>query len=269
MTDAIHVTRWGSSGPQVLMIHGGPQGGPNGGAGGFRKQEALADRGWQLVVPDRPGHGRTPSRGPEDMEVDAVWAAEMLGESSHLVGHSYGGLVALAAASLRPDAVKSLTLVEAPVYSAAEDDSVVQAFRAEQVRIQSADLDPLPKLMQFSQFVMVPREDTGNTPTMEQLAVMGAGLATMRSPSDWDSAPALATIIRAQIPVLALTGAGNPGFGAIGEGLARMTGGRHIVIQSGHHFPQLIGDEFNDAIDGFMRNAESTYPARVSTPAQP
>ena len=52
--------------------------------------------------------------------MDAIWAAEMVGESSHLVGHSYGGLIALAAAALRPTVVRSLTLIEAPVFSAAE-----------------------------------------------------------------------------------------------------------------------------------------------------
>ena len=269
MTDAIHVTRWGSKGPHVLMIHGGPQGGPAGGAGGFAAQKALADRGWQLVLPDRPGHGLSPSRGAEDMEVDATWVAEMLGGGSHLVGHSYGGLVALAAAGLRPDAVKSLTLVEAPVYSAAADNPAVQAFQVEQGRIQSSDLALLPKLMRFSQLVMIPREDMGNRPTMEQLTAMGAGLAAMRSPDDWDSRPALTTIIQAKIPVLAVSGGGNPAFVAIGEGLARMTGGRHIVIKSGHHLPQLIEGQFNDAIDAFMRDAESTYPARQSPAPHP
>ena len=266
MAETIHVTRWGSEGPSVLLIHGAPQGGPAGGPGAFPNQKALADRGWQLVLPDRPGHGSSPSRGAEDMEVDAAWVAEMLGDGSHLVGHSYGGLIALAAAGLRPDAVKSLTLIEPPLYSAAPDDPAVQAFRLEQERIHSSDLEPLPKLMQFSQFVMIPRQEMGTPPTMEQLAAMGAGLATMRSPSDWDGAPALAAIIAAHIPVLAVTGGGNPGFGAIGDGLARMTGGEHIVIDSGHHLPQLLADQFNTALDAFMRDAESTYPARLPAP---
>jgi len=135
--NSIHVTRWGSSGPQVLMIHGGPQGGPGGGAQIFAAQRPLADRGWQLVLPDRPGHGQSPSRGPEDMEVDGKWAADMLGASSHLVGHSYGALVALVAAGLRPDAVRSLTLIEAPLIAAAPDHSDVKAFVEEQVRILS------------------------------------------------------------------------------------------------------------------------------------
>ena len=259
--DGIFVTRWGSTGPTVLMIHGGPQGGPIGGAEAFKKQKALADRDWQLVLPDRPGHARTPSRGPEDMDLDAIWAAEMLGESSHLVGHSYGGLVALAAAARRPTAVKSLTLIEAPVFSAAEDDPDVQAARAEQARLLAADIEPLQRIMAFGAFARIPREELV-APTMEQLIAMGQGLAQMRSPSDWDSKAALATIVQARIPVLAITGGWSPRFDAIGRGLAGLTDGHHRIVESGHHFPQLIEGPFNDALDAFMRTAEETYPAR-------
>jgi poly(3-hydroxybutyrate) depolymerase len=46
------VTSWGSTGPVMIVIHGGPQGGPHG-AEAFKNQKALADRGWQLVLPDR------------------------------------------------------------------------------------------------------------------------------------------------------------------------------------------------------------------------
>jgi pimeloyl-ACP methyl ester carboxylesterase len=41
----------------VISVHGGAQG------SNFSAQRALADRGWQLVVPDRPGHGRSPDPG--------------------------------------------------------------------------------------------------------------------------------------------------------------------------------------------------------------
>ena len=251
----IHVTRWGSSGPAVVMIHGGPQGGPIGGAEAFKKQEALAERGWQLVLPDRPGHARTPSRGPEDMDVDAVWVAEMLAESSHLVGHSYGGLVAMAAAARRPQAVRSLTLVEAPVFAAAPDDADVQAARAVQERIMTADLSPLQRLMEFGAFARIPREDL-TTPSMDQMIAMGEGLARMRSPGDWDGRATMAAIARAAIPVLTITGGWSPHFDAIGRGLAAATGGRHRVVASGHHFPQLMDPEFNDVVDAFLRSVE-------------
>ena len=109
----LNITRWGDAGPRVVMVHGSAQGSRVGGARHFSKQAALKDRGWQIVVPDRPGHGlsRAPGR-PDDAELDGEWVAEMLEGGAHLVGHSFGGAVALAAAARRPEAVYSLTLIE-------------------------------------------------------------------------------------------------------------------------------------------------------------
>jgi len=237
------------------MIHGGPQGGPVGGAEAFKKQKALADRGWQLVLPDRPGHARSPSRGPEDMELDAVWAAELLGASSHLVGHSYGGLVALAAAARRPAAVKSLTLIEAPLFFVAKDDPDVQADRAEQERIVAADMDPIQRLMAFGAFARIPREEL-EPPTREQMIAMGQGLARMRSPGGWEGGDAVRIVNGAKIPVLFVTGGWSPRFDAIGRRVAEITGGRHEIVESGHHFPQLNEASFNYVLDSFMRGVE-------------
>ena len=90
--------------PLVLIVHGGVQGGLGGGPATFARQEALADLGWQVAIVDRSGLGRTPSRGPDDMEADAPWIADMLGDGAHLVGHSWGGASALLAAASRPRA---------------------------------------------------------------------------------------------------------------------------------------------------------------------
>src|SRR5580692_1895105 len=94
----IHVTRWGTTGSRVLIIHGGVQGGLGGGPKTFAQQEALALDRWRVELVDRPGFGLSPTRGADDMERDAVWIAEMLGEGAHLCGHSWGGAEALLAA---------------------------------------------------------------------------------------------------------------------------------------------------------------------------
>lgn len=57
----IHVQHWGDKGSRVLMVHGGGQGSPTGGEKNFFNQKRLADDGWQLIVPDRPGHGKSPN----------------------------------------------------------------------------------------------------------------------------------------------------------------------------------------------------------------
>ncbi len=251
----IHVTTWGSEGPEVLLIHGSPQGGPLGGNHHFAAQEALAERGWKLIVPDRPGHGQSPTRGTEDMEVDAVWVAGMLGDGKHLVGHSYGGAIALAAAALRPEAVLSLTLIEPAIADVASDDPAVIAFRDDLETTMASDLEPIPRLMEYRRIVALPDEMIGPAPTVEQVVALGVAIGAMRQPTDWQATPAVEAVVAAGIPVLLVTGGGVPAFEAMADELVRMTDGERLLIPTGHHFPQYDGERFNDALDSFMRAA--------------
>jgi pimeloyl-ACP methyl ester carboxylesterase len=94
-------------GPPVLFVHGdivGPE-------LTWRKQRELAER-WSLAIPSRPGFGGSPPLERNDFEAEAPMFAELLGDGAHLVGHSYGAVIALLAAALRPDAVRSLTVSE-------------------------------------------------------------------------------------------------------------------------------------------------------------
>jgi pimeloyl-ACP methyl ester carboxylesterase len=256
-TGAIHVTRLGSGTP-VLMVHGSGQGNPLGGAQHWACQAPLAEQGFELILPDRPGHGRSPTRGPEDFEVDAVWVAEMLGDGAHLVGHSYGGVIALAAAGLRPEAVRSLTLVEAPVFSAAAGDPDAEEF-AGQIAAAAAIEDPFAAVVEFTKVAGIPvglgrREP----PSLEQLQAMGKGFQTMRPPYDWDAADAIARVRAAGIPALIVTGGWSPGFKAIGDALAQQLGGEHLIIDAGHHFPHMVADA-----DGNPVGAEFTAALRA------
>ena len=49
----IHVAEWGTAGPEVLVVHGGVQGGLGGGPSTFAGQEALARQGWRPHVPEQ------------------------------------------------------------------------------------------------------------------------------------------------------------------------------------------------------------------------
>lgn len=75
---------------------------------------------WRFVVPDLLGSGQTEAwRGPgagamgADRElVDALIEAE---PGAHLVGHSYGGTLALLAAATAPGAIRSVAAFEPPL----------------------------------------------------------------------------------------------------------------------------------------------------------
>src|SRR6476660_1491875 len=159
MNERVHVTRWGDAGERVLLIHGGVQGNSVSGASHFAAQQRLALRGFQLLVPDRPGHGKSPSPGrPDDAAADGEWAAELLGDSAHLIGHSFGGCVALAAASRRPAAVRSLTLIEPAMLSLAARDPRVRRVLLTVVGAQVFSLSARARMRRMAKILGIPAE---------------------------------------------------------------------------------------------------------------
>jgi pimeloyl-ACP methyl ester carboxylesterase len=115
-TETVHVIQRGKAGPPVLMIHGAS-------ANAREFTWTLAPRleeTHRVFMADRPGHGY--SGRPEDAHSLGVQAAQMAGvlealapgEKAVLVGHSFGGAVALRVALDRPDLVEGLVLL-APV----------------------------------------------------------------------------------------------------------------------------------------------------------
>lgn len=104
--------------PPLLALHGGP-----GAASGYLwTLDALADGGRQVVYYDQIGCGNSPadsrpSRWTMDFflgELDNVIAG--LGLSSyHLLGQSWGGMLAAAHAARRPDGLRGLILADTPI----------------------------------------------------------------------------------------------------------------------------------------------------------
>lgn len=256
----MYVTRWGASGPTVVMVHGSVQGSSIGGHRHFSAQEKLASRGWQVIVPDRPGHGRSPSPGrPDDGFLDGHLVLDLLGEGGHLVGHSFGGVVALCAAAERPEAIRSLTLIEPALHQLAIADPAVQAFFKRQVAIFQSGKSPAEILAEFSKVAGIPASIRGGQTDPDEAARVGQSLLTVHFPSNDQLQELVAKVAKARIPVLIVTGGWNPAFDASAAIIAPMMGGRHQIVRSPDHFPQLASDEFNDVLDRFMRDAD---PAR-------
>ena len=113
---AVHVIRQGAAGPVVLMIHGAS-------ANAREFDWTLAPRlsgDMRVLMADRPGHGY--SQRFDDAETLGAQARQMAGvldqlapgEKAVIVGHSFGGAVALRLALDRPDLVSGVVLL-APV----------------------------------------------------------------------------------------------------------------------------------------------------------
>ncbi len=99
----------------------------------------LAERleGVTLTAIDQIGHGKAAAwDGVADLHAEAaassVAMAAKLGQGRpiDLFGHSFGGTVALRMALMRPDLVRSLTLVEPVIFAAAIADPAYATFRA-------------------------------------------------------------------------------------------------------------------------------------------
>lgn len=127
-------------------------------AAGARQMEAFAnalrDRftvgPLEILIPDLHGYGASePRRGPQPLalahEAAIVAAlARRTGGPVHLIGHSYGGAVALAAAQSRPDLVRSLVLIEPVSFHLLRDgDSRDDALLAEIGHVAEAIRDGL------------------------------------------------------------------------------------------------------------------------------
>ena len=108
--DQIAMTEEGQ-GSLVVLLHGS--------ASDSRQWRSLT--GWlsgrhRVVAPDLPGYGASAVAGVEESSLQAI--ADRLrpilvqNAPVHLVGHSFGGAVALKAACLFPGHVRSLTLIE-------------------------------------------------------------------------------------------------------------------------------------------------------------
>lgn len=93
----------------MVLLHGQPGSGAD-----WKQVEALLPHGLNVLAPDRPGYGasRHPAGGfaagartlLADMDAHGI-------DQTVLVGHSYGGGVALAAARLAPERVAGLVLL--------------------------------------------------------------------------------------------------------------------------------------------------------------
>lgn len=266
----IHVTECGDNGPSILFVHGGVQGGIGGGPVNWKGQFPLADMGWRLKLIDRPGFGESPSRGPDDMLADAALIAQWLGQSSHLIGHSFGGAEALLAAAQRPEAVRSLILVEPALQmmlstdpQSAADPATKGAAEIIMKYLVSAQT-PADYAIGFVGSLGSSDESTDNLAVAGlradpvRAATLGCSLLRARMASPAELRAAADKIAAARIPVLIISGGYSAGQEATGRAVARLTGGRHAVVKAPSHFLQQDCPEaFNTAVDAFMREAES------------
>jgi pimeloyl-ACP methyl ester carboxylesterase len=223
----VQVERLGS-GPRVVLVHGSVVG-----AETWSRQRPLAAR-WTLELVTRPGFLPLDPVERVDFEADAPLVAAHLGDGAHLVGHSYGGVISLLAAAQRPEAVRSLTVIEPPALDVARGDAAARAMIA---RIEElwADGRPAPEPRAFLDVFL--RTVGSSIPPVDELSPAlqrGAELLLVERPPSEARIP-LAVLRDAGFPVLVARGAHSAAFDAVCDVLERELGAERLVLPGGGH----------------------------------
>jgi pimeloyl-ACP methyl ester carboxylesterase len=107
----------------------------------------LSDESFRLLVLDR--RGNSSGADGEDFLADADEIVELMDDGAHLVGHSYGGLGVMFSAACRPEATRSLTLLEPAAFALAPDDAAARSVEDAIRQMWDADLSDEQWVVQF------------------------------------------------------------------------------------------------------------------------
>jgi len=232
---------------RLVLIHGSVVNG----RATWSAQRSLADR-FELVVLDRPGFPPNQPVARVDFESDAALVAGLIRAGDHLVGHSYGGVIALLAAAQRADALASLTVLEPPATRVARGNSDADAFAAGGAALyeSGATSDPEAFLRRFLEAVGS-RFDPPS-PLPPDLAQGAQALTVERGP--WEAEIPLDALAATSFPKLVVSGAHHPAFEAICHVLEHELPAERLVLPGYGHVVQLH-PEFNVLLADFVERA--------------
>src|SRR3954451_21115458 len=217
----LDVLRMGD-GPPVVMVHGSIVGAQR----TWRRQLELAER-FSLRLPNRPGFGASPALPRGDFEAEAPLVADLLEDGAHLVGHSYGAVIALLAAAQRPEAVWSLTISEPGCLNVAAGDPRVDAVIAdgEELYGRAAEMSP----RRFVGFFRSGLHSAHDTPDVLPDWLEAGARHAMTERKPWEADIPLESLAATAFPKLVISGGHSPAFERMCDVIAARLGARREV----------------------------------------
>jgi len=249
------------SGPTVILIHGS--------VSDYREWTYLIaplSRHYHVIAYSRRYHSPNPSPGPDadaslDRQMDDLFEImkAMRISSAHMVGHSFGGAIALSFTLRHPEMVESLVLAEPAVSGVIsktpENDTLLKESQNLRARMRevfaSGNAEQIVKT--YAEHV-APGDFEKATPEerkmlLENVAAFQQDFTSQRPSFTCDDAQKI------NVPVLVLAGDQSPmGLQRIAETTAKcIKGAKFIKIQHATHWMQLDQPQaFNDEVLAFL-----------------
>ena len=263
MNIPVHVTIWDETSTKtssVVFVHGTMTWGTDE-YFGFAAQRPLGKYA-RLMIMDRRGFGASPdlehSPYTSDYDIDAQDVITLLGDGAHLVGHSYGGVVAMLAAARSPQTVRSLALIEPAAYRATEDVPIVAATLQrirELIKNIPRDLTAEDWLRLSTESVDIPMPE----PTPVRLR---AAWTAMHERPSWDAEIPIEALTTALYPKLVISGtwenapqqyrvAAGETLMACAHAVAERIHGKLLRVSGASHYPQW---EQSEVVNLALRN---------------
>jgi pimeloyl-ACP methyl ester carboxylesterase len=233
--------------PRLLLVHGSVVNAEL----TWGAQKSLAER-FELVTPNRRGFPPGPDVERVDFEDEAVWLEPFVTPGTHLVGHSYGGVISLLAAARYPDRLRSLTVIEPPAFGVARGVPAADEFMT---RIQehwtNGSRDPAEFLSGFLALAGSSIPPGNFTPELLQGA---RTLMVERPPSE--AVIPFDELARAPFPKLVVSGGHSAAFESVCDVLEERLGAERAVLPGARHSVPRLGAPFNELLAGFVERAE-------------
>jgi pimeloyl-ACP methyl ester carboxylesterase len=223
----IVVTREGR-GPELLLVHGGAS--PR---STWKALSPLAAR-YTLVLVHRRGYPPSPP-GPHDFERDARDLASLLESRPHVLAHSYGVLGTLIAATHNPERIRSLTLIEPPLFYLVRNDPAVERLERMANAVMTDGLQAEPQLLrEFLALAGAPDVPDGPLPGKLAHSIQRAHHGALPGGAQ----PPLQTLRDAEVPSLVASGGHSEGLERICDALARELHAERVLLAGAGHFVQ-------------------------------